>query len=370
MSRKNYLFVTMAVSAAIFLFWTAGMAQNPPQTSPDKKAGEVYKNVQVLKDAPSDQLIPAMQFITASLGVHCEYCHVEKAFEKDDKKPKQIARKMMQMMFEINADNFDRRQQVTCFTCHRGSHKPVAIPSIAESAARGLNEQAVAEESSPAQPPASETIQKYIAAVGGAEAIGKLTSVSEQGTFHAGTQQFPVEVFKQFPSHLALVTHWPNGDSTTVFDGKSGWLVFPGRPMAAMSTGEADANKMDADLHFPIDLSGIFAELRVDRHVQVGNRDTVMISGLRPGQPPVEMYFDVQSGLLVRMVRYAQSPLGMNPTQVDYSDYRDIGGVKMPFAWTSATPSGRFTIEIERAKANASIPDNRFQMPTAASPAH
>jgi hypothetical protein len=137
-----------------------------------------------------------------------------------------------------------------------------------------------------------------------------------------------------------------------------------------MSAAEIDASKMDADLHFPLDLSGVFSELRVEKHVKVGDRDTVMILGQRPGQPPVEMYFDDQSALLVRTVRYAQTPLGLNPTQVDYSDYRGVGGVKMPFAWTSATPGGRFTIQIERAQPNAAIPDSSFQMPVAANPAH
>src|SRR5207244_1404339 len=93
-------------------------------------------------------------------------------------------------------------------------------------------------------------------------------------------------------------------------------------------------------------------------------------SGQRPNQPPVEIYFDAQSGLLVRMVRYTQSPLGRNPTQVDYSDYREVGGVKVPFQWTSATPTGRFTIQIESAEPNPSIPESRFQKPAVqASPA-
>src|SRR5260370_6569172 len=104
-------------------------------TSPvkGKTAAEAYQNVQVLKDIPADQLVPAMQFITYSLGVECSYCHVEGALEKDDKKPKQTARKMMQMMAGINRDNFESKQIVTCNSCHRGSPQPTSIPMIAES---------------------------------------------------------------------------------------------------------------------------------------------------------------------------------------------------------------------------------------------
>jgi len=89
----------------------------------------------------------------------------------------------------------------------------------------------------------------------------------------------------------------------------------------------------------------------------------LMISGQRTGLPPVEMYFDKQSGVLIRVVRYAQSPLGRNPTQIDYSDYRDVAGVNLPFHWTTSTPTGRFTIQLESAQANVAIPEIRFEKP-------
>src|SRR5246127_5223920 len=104
--------------------------QNPPtQTTAalaptPKKAEEQFKNIQVLKGVPAEQVFPTMQFIAASLGVECEFCHVHDAFEKDDKKPKQTARKMMEMMYAINRDNFDGHREVTCYSCHRGNAHP------------------------------------------------------------------------------------------------------------------------------------------------------------------------------------------------------------------------------------------------------
>ncbi|SRR6266498_469993 len=362
--------VTLALFTALFSCLLIS-AQEHATPSPDKKASEFFKNVQVLKDIPSDQLIPGMQFITSSLGVQCEYCHVENAFDKDDKKPKQTARKMMQMTFAINANNFEGKQEVSCNSCHRGAPKPLAIPVIAESAPHLLNEAPPAGQTvSPDLPKADAIIQKYVAAVGGSDAIVKLTSIAEKGTFQAGPRQFPIEMLKKSPDHLAMVTYWPNGDSITAFDGKAGWIAFPGRPLRPMSAADIDASRMDANLHFPLDLPKIFAELRVEKTLKIGDRDTVMLSGQRPNQPPVEMYFDAQNGLLVRLVRYTQSPLGRNPTQVDYSDYREVARVKTPFQWTSATPTGRFTIQIETAQPNSSIPESRFQKPAVpASPA-
>src|ERR1700757_680677 len=117
-------------------------------TSGGKSAVEAYRNIQVLKEIPADQLVPAMQFITYSLGVECSYCHVEGALEKDDKKPKLTARKMMQMVAAINRDNFDSKQVVSCNSCHRGAPRPVAIPVIAEGGAKPAVESAFGEETS------------------------------------------------------------------------------------------------------------------------------------------------------------------------------------------------------------------------------
>ena len=110
----------------------AQSAQPSTGTAAPRTTEQVYKNIQVLKGFPSDQLVPAMQFVTASLGVQCDFCHLENAFEKDDKETKQTARRMMRMMFAINKDNFDGQQKVTCYACHRGAHKPVITPTVSE----------------------------------------------------------------------------------------------------------------------------------------------------------------------------------------------------------------------------------------------
>src|SRR5215469_5855148 len=88
----------------------------PSTTEAPKTAGERFKNIQVLKDIPADQIFPTMQFIAASLGVECDFCHVKGAFEKDDKEQKQTARKMITMMFAINKDHFGGERKVTCNT--------------------------------------------------------------------------------------------------------------------------------------------------------------------------------------------------------------------------------------------------------------
>jgi photosynthetic reaction center cytochrome c subunit len=334
-----------------------------------KKAEEQYKNIQVLKGIPADQLVPGMQFITASLGVECQFCHVDGAFEKDDKKNKQTARKMMAMMFAINKDNFEGHRVVTCYSCHRGSPVPVGIPLVmADEPKPGVGEPnrmegADAEKAS--GPTADQLIDKYVKAVGGTTAIEKVTSRVMKGEISFGDRNVPIDIFSKDPDKRISFTHTPDGDSVTAFDGHEGWLGFPGRPAREMHGSELDAAAIDADLHFATHLKEMFAETEVRGAEKVGEQDAYLVIGKREGKPPLRLYFDEKSGLLLRLVRYGETPLGRMPTQIDYADYRDAGGVKIPFRWTLARPSGRFTIQVSEVKENVPVDDAKFAKPPA-----
>ncbi len=337
-----------------------------------KKAEEQFKNIQVLKGIPADQLIPAMQFITASLGVECQFCHVEGAFEKDDKKPKQTARKMMEMMFAINKDNFDGHREVTCYSCHRGSTDPVGTPLVmTEGPKQGMGEAVKPEKAEGGDakeasgPTANQLLDKYLQAVGGAAAIEKITSRVMKGTITFGDRNVSIDIYSKDPDRRISYTHTPDGDSVTAFDGHEGWMGFPGRPAREMHGPDIDAAAMDADLHFAANLKGMFSEAQVRGTEKIGDHDAFVVIGQREGKPPLQLYFDEQSGLLVRLVRYGETPLGRLPTQIDYADYREAGGVKIPYRWTLARPSGRFTIQISEVKENVPVDDAKFAKPVA-----
>ncbi len=325
----------------------------------------VFKNIQVLKGIPSGQLIPTMKFITASLGVECNYCHVPEHFEKDDKKPKQIARDMMRMMLSIDKNSFAGFREVTCYSCHRGSLKPKAVPTIADEA-QVKQQTAMApepEKLSARLPTSDQLIDRYIQALGGAAAIGNITSREEQGTVTRGDQTINIEVLDQDPNKQALIRHTLEGDSITVFNGHEGWSQMPGHPIRDLHGTDLDSARIDADLHFPLNLKQIFAELRVEYPEKVVDRDAYVVVGENDGQPAMKLYFDEQSGLLLRLVRYADSPLGLTPTQIDYGDYRDVEGVRVPFRWTIAEPGGSSTLQLREIRQNVPIDETRFAKP-------
>jgi photosynthetic reaction center cytochrome c subunit len=368
-NRPNFRVVAWGTSVSLLLAMAGAGAQSGAPKAPAAPAGrklaeEEFKNIRALKGIPADQVIPAMQFIAASLGVECEYCHVAHANEKDDKKAKVTARKMINMMMAINKDNFDGRQEVTCYSCHRGSTEPVSTPLITEEEPRaGADEEKKAAEAKLSAPAADQLLEKYLDAIGGAEALQKITSRVQKGTLTAfGGQHFPVEVYSKAPNKRASIMHLQSGDSVTAFDGKQGWLSVPGR-VHVMSAAENDAARLDADLYLPAHVKTLYTKFSVDLGEKIDGHDTYMVVGRNEGQPPLRLYLDKESGLLLRLMRYAETPLGRNPTQIDYADYRDLDGVKMPFRWTLSRPGNRFTIQVEQVQQNISVDDAKFVAP-------
>lgn len=354
---------------------TAARAQSGVASQPDthgpKTAVQQFKNIQVLKDIPADQLIPGMQFITASLGVECEFCHVQGAFEKDDKKPKQTARKMMEMMFVINEDNFEGHREVTCYTCHRGRAEPVAIPLVmtgeeAKAAMQGVKRpEENGEAKSPSGPSADQLFEKYVKAVGGAVAIEKVTSRVMKGAMTFGDRQVPIDIYSKAPDERVSFAHTPDGDSVTAFDGHEGWLAAPKHPVREMHGPDVEAASMDADLQFAVHLKTMFSGVKVEGMEKVDGHDAYLAVGQREGKTPIKLYFDEQSGLLLRLVRFGETPFGQLPTQIDYADYREVDGVKIPLSWTLARPGGRFTIQVSEVKDNVPVDDAKFAKPPA-----
>ena len=329
-----------------------------------------FKNIQVLKDLPSDQLLSAMQFITVSLGVQCSACHVQVngqwADEKDDKQMKLAARHMMQMQMDINKNNFNGNRQVTCNTCHRGSERPVGTPEILEKEGeRARPTPAAAPATAPVLPTADQLFSKYIDAIGGEAAVAKITTRVEKGNTFVGENKTPIELYLKAPNKRMSISHGQNGDSITAFDGTAGWQGGGrggARPMAPIDSMSA---MIDAALPFPTNLKTLFQQPRV-RTDKIDDKEYYVVSGRGPGTPAqVRLYFDEQSSLLVRVVRLNDAGLGNMPVQVDYTDYRDADGIKIPFKWTLSRPQGRFSIQVDSVQQNVPVDDAKFVKPAA-----
>jgi len=367
----------------ITTIYTVGVAPASGQAATGQKplmAEDVFKNITVLKGISVNEFMGTMGFFSASLGLNCVYCHVADSMQDwqkfaEDVPRKRMARVMIQMVNNINRTNFGGRRVITCYSCHRGAERPKVVPSLADQygvPSEDPNEIEIVANAAQG-PSADQILDKYIAAAGSAQSLGALTSVTAKGTYEGYEtyhQKVPIEVFVKAPNQMTTIVHTQNGDSTTVFDGQAGWIAAADKPvpLLAMTPGaELDSAKLDAELFFPGRIKQSLTQWRAGFPVTtVDDKDVVVIQGIGAGKTRFKLYFDRETGMLARQVRYAETVVGVNPTQIDYTNYRDLNGVKVPFKWTVTWTNGQSIIELSDVQANTVIDASRFAKPVPA----
>jgi photosynthetic reaction center cytochrome c subunit len=391
-TKRNALVASVSVLACV----TIALAR--PQTAPQRKptSDQVFKNVQVLKGIPVDDFIGAMGFMTAALGFDCSDCHVGAGTEKVDwaaDTPRKVtARKMILMMNSINQDNFPGRQMVTCWSCHRGRDRPLTTPSLAFVYGPVPDDMDDVLVPAPGQPSAGQIIDKYIQAIGGAERLAGLKSYVATGTsvgfggFGGGGQ---VQIYAKFPDQRATIIEFPHaagrGHSLRIYNGREGWIETPLTVLGEyqLTGGELDGARLDAELSFPGQIKQVLGNFRVSLPTTISDlpgpsSQTSEESGATPGQDRMvnvvqgsgprgllaTLYFDRDSGLLVRLVRTARTPIGRVPTEVDFGDYREVNGIKMPFRVMFAWLDGRDAIQLDEIQMNVPIDPAKFSRPS------
>ena len=341
-------------------------------------ADDVFKNIQVLRGLTVDQFMGTMGFIAAALSMNCVECHdtsSSEAFALDNPR-KQMARRMILMVDAFNKANFGGKREVTCYSCHRGDTRPKVTPSLAEQYSTPLpddpNEIEVSDNPIPDAPSADQLFDKYIQALGGAQRLSSVTSFVARGTysgFDTGISKVPVDVYAKAPNLRTTVVHLSSGDNIRTSDGRNYWTTSAGTflpiPVLVMTGGELEGAKLDAALSFPVQIKQVLKDWRTGfPSTTIDDNDVEVVQGTGAYNTPVKFYFDKKSGLLVRLVRYTDTALGLIPSQTDYSDYREVSGVKMPFRWTVTWTDGRSTVELSELRVNAPIDAARFAKPT------
>ncbi len=389
----------------------------PPPTAENMKgktAAQFYKKIEVLKDIPATEIHPAMEYITLALGVGCPYCHTIGKFDVEDKREKHVARSMIAMTMALNSTVFDNKREITCYTCHRGVAKgaptlvfpgekapaektaaeifpalavknitgidPSMAPSMApETVVSGPAPAAPAKPAPAAPLPATEEVfAKYAQALGGNAAIGKITSVVHKGMVEMlvpappappGTPPVPpamgtvpAEFDRKIPGKQVVSIQFPGRPANMVgYDGTIGWH---GTPLREDTGGELgllkDLAEFPPDLNFRDD----HAKVQVDAMEKIDGHDAYRVVGLRPDGSAVDrLYFDAQTGLLLRSYTTMQSVLGAFPEETNYDDYRDVTGVKIPYTVRVVSAEGNRTYKWAQVDANAPVDDSKFTKP-------
>jgi photosynthetic reaction center cytochrome c subunit len=355
----------------IFASVLIARAQGAPPTMEGKTAEQVYKNIKAMNATPADQLIESMHLIRGALGVDCEFCHDDPDRSTDTKKPKEVARDMIRMMMAINKNNFNGGQEVTCYTCHRGNAIPattLVLPSVAKDVETDAQAQL---------PSVDQIVTKYVQALGGDQALRKITTRVITGTQTVptgpgGTVPVPaaLERSQKAPNLVVNTYKTPTYTISDGFDGTRAWTQdFRGRVTEPGVIDQTRA-KRDSDFYLPLDLKQAYAKMQVDGIENVRGHDAYVVTAQPQAEREERLYFDVQTGLLLRKWSSLPTPVGDAPFQVDYDDYRDTGsGVRFPYRITMnpagprLEPSTNVTVRVLRVQDNAPLDSSKFTKP-------
>lgn len=355
--------------------------QQAPQA--DKPVEQVRKNIQVLKGMPDSQLLAVMHIMRTSLGVRCDHCHVAEngKYWMDDKAPKEAARRMIQMVFDINKNSFGGRNVVSCNSCHRGSTKPLNVPAIGQGV---FTNTTFDEAPKPPEslPTSDQVFAKYVQALGGKAAIDKIKTRSTKVTLlqpkliNSGTpkaailnraETWTLETFQKAPDKYLAVITTPDGVIYQGFNGTTGWTKSA-RGQREMSNVEVERLKRQVDLYKDVKLKEQYSTMNVAGKEKIGDREAYVIDALSLDHKSEKLFFDVQSGLLIRRTVFTETRLGLDPQETDYEDYREVNGLRLPFiVKVSFLDDNHYgtTRTLTEIKHNVPIDDAKFQVPAA-----
>ena len=343
-------------------------ASNVPQLNQDDKPIEqTRKNIQVLKGLPESQLYPSMWLIASSLDVGCDYCHVKLDQTRNDKwdwgsdeKPKKlIARRMMKMVMDINRTNFDGETFVTCYSCHRGNtvvarmiQLPPHFPLV---------------RTEPALPTAEQILAKYIAAVGGKDAGAKFKTTVMKGTIErVEGRNASLEVTLKQPDKYLITQTAPQSVTAMGVNGDSAWVKNSEGSRKLSGRTLEQSRRTVAVYYSPIKVMEQPAQMKVLGTEKIGDLEAYVVAVVVDPNKTRRFFFDVQKGLLLRELTTTRTMLSPLPEQIDFEDYRDVDGIKLPFTIRTSdadrySPATRRFTEIRH---NIAVDDAIFNLPT------
>lgn len=310
----------------------------------DQPVEQTRKNIQVLKGLKESELYQLMNFMSVSLGEQCTFCHVTNGkdaktgqtnwvWESDEKPEKQAGRRMIQLVMTINgSDKADFRQNsVTCFTCHRGQTTTAGLPSmpLAKSGHEGLNDPKPPAAPARPRPTVDEIFARYLQAVGGEPATSTRTLVMKGTRVASQNRNWPNEITWSAPDKLLSVATLPNGTLRQVASGDQGWILNGTNLQTLTAVQAANARRSLEEIFNAVKVTRV-AGMQLAGIEKIDGREMWVVVR-STAEATVSYDFDVETGLLRRRLSVNHTAALPIPEQVDFEDYRNVDGVKMPF---------------------------------------
>ena len=370
----------------IFLMigWKAKTAQT--QSTGVKPVEEIRKNNQVHKGLPDSHLFLLMNFVGDSLGVNCDHCHMKGEknpqtgedtwlWERDDKKEKATGRDMMRMVLELNRNRFNREGVVTCYTCHRGSTRPERMAPLPP---RDYFGEALKPQPKRVLPTAQEVIAKYLSVVGANRPVVLSQAIVMRGTVERverAKASGPTEIIFKQPNKARITEKLTSGVVTRGWNGTTAWV------QSSKGVNQVTGESLKAMKAMPtttIASDGLFSPTKIpdspSRATLIGvaridDRESYQVIIEDTSTPSIQLFFDVESGLLLRRVNVTNTMLGPLNVQWDFSDYRDVSGIKLPFFIRTSDVSSYDTVvrRFSEIKIDSLVKEDVFEVPRGSS---
>ena len=393
--------IRLRIACVILLTFAAAVWQRETthgQSLPgDKPVEQVRKNIQVLQGLPDSQLFLAMNFVGDSLGVNCDYCHVRGdknpqtgeynwLWEKDDKPMKLVGREQMRMTLELNRTNFKGQPVVTCYTCHHGTTQPDRMAPLPPhdyfgDALKVWESPTPIEGAKKSLPTSQEVVSKYLSAIG----VNRQDLLSKAIVMKGVVERIerakasgPIEIVFKEPNKARITEPTASGAVTRATNGTSAWSQTA-KGVTVVPPERVKPSVAWLALFNPIKLpdslsqataTGALVQATVSGIVRVNDRDTYLVTIRDSSTQSTQLFFDVDTGLLLRRVTVTNTILGPLNVQWDFTDYRDAGGIKVPFVIRTSDVASYDTIvrRFTDIKIDSNLDDSVFEVPRTASP--
>lgn len=332
----------------------------------DKPAEEVYKNIQVLKGMPSKDLHMVMHFFRSSLNVKCSFCHFKNEkdntwiWESDSLDNKLTARRMIEMVKDINTRYWDGNIAVTCFTCHKGNEHPSRTPFLPQTPPSNevKTERPV--------PEAKEIFDNYYKALGitNADEIKNIYAKGRSALWDG--KSFPVEIYRQAPDKFLSILTAPDGSKIyRGYDGLKGWTKNPQGEVQDVEGYDLEKLKDWANFYNDIDLKHKYTEIKTVGIDTADGMDCFVVRGIINDIKSDRLYFDIKTGLLFRRTTYTKTIIGSLPERVEYGNYKPDGKLMAAYSMrlSSLDPWGETIREFDEVKYNVSTDNISFSKP-------
>jgi len=215
-----------------------------------------------------------------------------------------------------------------------------------------------------------QILDRYMQAIGGEGPHRKLTSQVMKMTLvieHSDvTASF--DSYRQAPNKSVQIGQIKLCDGREFeisrgFNGTEGWALNPSDSgFRELNGTELAAEKRDSEFYWELKLKELYPKMALIGQARVGSHTAYCIEATPTEGDPIKLYFEAQTGLLVRIDSISENvSKGKIPEETYYEDYREVDGIKMPF--TIRMPANKYTFKVNEVRHNVPIEEAKFKSP-------